>query len=301
MANENRVLKLHPRRQDEEQDRLFHEQRPAPVACACGAVIQPRRVPWLEGETRWALPGQCDACADRAEREWLAREKAELLRDLRKASRLPAAARGASLASLDPAYMDRQGRGVEAVRRWRYEPSPAPGADPWRTWRAPYLWSACGLGKTTLAYILANRVMEKLERPVLFVSVADLLRRQRATFRSGEGTDLVDRALSVFFLVLDDLGGQSMTPWVLESLYVVLDERLKDRRPTCITSNYDPASLAQVLIPRGREGEDLAPTARALADRAIELCIPIRLGDERGEGESIRLDQAAARQEALFA
>lgn len=285
----------------------FVRRRPEPRRCHCGQVIEPKELRFQGQEVWLSPPAECDACTQKRLDDWEAQDRAEKARKLRETSGLPKAAKGARLAKLSAAYQDRQGRAVEAVQRWQYDPQADERreigyrVDPWHGWRAPYFWSSAGLGKTTLAYILANRVLAELNRPVLFVSVGDLLRRKRASFKGGPCTDLMDRAVEVFFLVLDDLGGQSMTPWVLEALYVVLDERLKQRRPTCITSNYNPTALGEVLTPKeGAQGQDLSPTARALADRAIELCIPVRLGDENGQGESIRLDQAAARQGQLW-
>jgi hypothetical protein len=286
----------------------FARTRPEPGQCAsCGQTIEPQPLKF-QGKCFWLKPPPlCDACTEKQLGAWDSQERAERARELMESSRLPKAARGMTLDRLDPVYMDRQGRGVEAVKRWGYDPEGEErrglgyGVDPWQTWRAPYFWSSAGLGKTTLAYVWANRVLLELNKQVLFVSVTDLLRRKRNSFKSGPGQDLVDKAIEAFALVLDDLGGQSMTPWVLEALYVVLDERLKERRPTCITSNYDPAALGEVLIPKeGAQGQDLSPTARALADRVIELCVPVRLGDENGYAESIRLDQASERQGQLW-
>lgn len=278
----------------------LHRKRPGPKLCSCGATIIPTQISYLGGSTRWILADTCEACSTQKEDEWRAEQKSRRIQQLRQASRLPVAANKAYISELDPAYMGRQGRGVQAVRRWRYEQNPSRNAEPWCTWRAPYFWSACGLGKTTFACVLANRVIGEMQRPALFVSTTDLLHQQRAAYRNGGAADLIDRAQAVFFLVLDDLGGQSMTPWVLENLFWVVDERLKARRPTCITSNYDPASLAEVLVPKGQDGEKLAPTATALADRVIGLCIPVRLGDDQGKGESIRLSEAQKRQAHLF-
>lgn len=76
-------------------------------------------------------------------------------------------------------------------------------------------------GKTHLAAAIANyRTGEGI--PPLFIMVPDLLDHLRSTF-SPESTVSYDRRFDEIktspLLVLDDLGTQSMTPWVKEKLY----------------------------------------------------------------------------------
>ena len=94
-----------------------------------------------------------------------------------------------------------------------------------------------GSGKTHLAAAIAN-FRAKLGDPPLFVMVSDLLDHLRATFGSNSETTFdrrFDEIRTAPLLVLDDLGAQSMTPWVREKLHQLFDYRYNAELPTVIT------------------------------------------------------------------
>jgi DNA replication protein DnaC len=96
-----------------------------------------------------------------------------------------------------------------------------------------------GAGKTHLAAAMAN---ERLKRglPTLFIVTPDLLDALRASF-GGEGQSAYDKVFyevrAAPFLILDDFGAQSSTPWAKEKLYQVLNYRYNAQLPTVITTN----------------------------------------------------------------
>jgi len=96
-----------------------------------------------------------------------------------------------------------------------------------------------GSGKTHLAAAIAN-YRAGLGDPPLFVMVPDLLDHLRATF-SPQSTTTFDRRFDEIrtapLLVLDDLGTQSMTPWVREKLYQLFNYRYNAELPTVITTS----------------------------------------------------------------
>jgi DNA replication protein DnaC len=98
-----------------------------------------------------------------------------------------------------------------------------------------------GSGKTHLAAAIGN-YRKKLGDPPLFVVVPDLLDDLRATFASNSLTTFDRRFYEIRttpVLVLDDLGTQSMTPWVQEKLYQLFDYRYAAELPTIITIASD--------------------------------------------------------------
>jgi len=114
-----------------------------------------------------------------------------------------------------------------------------------------------GAGKTHLAAAIANcRVSQS--QPALFIVVPDLLDHLRATFAptSSVSTDQrFDEVRRAPFLVLDDLGAQSTTPWAQEKLYQLLNHRYNARLPTVITTGLtleeiDPSLRARILDAR---------------------------------------------------
>ena len=115
-----------------------------------------------------------------------------------------------------------------------------------------------GAGKTHLAAAIGN-YRKKLGDPPLFVVVPDLLDDLRSTFGSNSLTTFDRRFFEIRttpLLVLDDLGAQSMTPWVREKLYQLFDYRYSAELPTVITiaadalDDVDPRLRSRLLDAR---------------------------------------------------
>ncbi|MGD1997122.1 MAG: ATP-binding protein [Anaerolineae bacterium] len=105
-----------------------------------------------------------------------------------------------------------------------------------------------GCGKTHLAAAIANERVRQ-GHPALFVVVPDLLDHLRATFNPQSTVSFDKRFEEVRrapFLVLDDLGTESATPWAREKLHQVFDYRYNARLPTIITT----ATPIEELDPR---------------------------------------------------
>ncbi len=135
----------------------------------------------------------------------------------------------------------------------------------WLAFTGPY-----GCGKTHLAAAIANhRARQAL--PVLFVVVPDLLDHLRATFNPQSAISFDKRFEEVRqapFLVLDDLGTESATPWAREKLYQIFDYRYNAGLPTVITTataieELDPRLATRMLdVSRCRLFAILAPAYR---------------------------------------
>jgi DNA replication protein DnaC len=96
-------------------------------------------------------------------------------------------------------------------------------------------------GKTHLAAAIANE-RARLGDPPLFIMVPDLLDHLRATFAPSSQVTFdrrFDEIRTAPLLVLDDLGTQSMTPWVREKLYQLFNHRYNAELPTVITVASD--------------------------------------------------------------
>lgn len=100
------------------------------------------------------------------------------------------------------------------------------------------LTGAYGCGKTHLAAAIANERVAR-GQPALFVVVPDLLDHLRATFSPGSQARFDRRFEEVKtapFLVLDDLGTESASPWAQEKLFQLFNYRYIARLPTVITT-----------------------------------------------------------------
>jgi DNA replication protein DnaC len=129
-------------------------------------------------------------------------------------------------------------------------------------------------GKTHLAAAIANQ-RTQLGDPPLFVMVPDLLDHLRATF-SPTSLATFDRRFEEIrtsrLLVLDDLGTQSMTPWVREKLYQLFSYRSNAELPTVITIAWD---ALESLDPR---------LAARLRDERLCRVVSISVPPFRGKG-----------------
>lgn len=102
-----------------------------------------------------------------------------------------------------------------------------------------------GCGKTALAAAIANARVGRGE-PALFVVVPDFLDHLRATYAPASDVtydEMFESVRNAPFLILDDLGAHSGTPWADEKLFQVLNHRSNAVLPTVITSCLRPAEM----------------------------------------------------------
>jgi len=109
-----------------------------------------------------------------------------------------------------------------------------------------------GTGKTSLAILLAKEA-KKVGRTYAVYPVPRLLAEIKRTFdRDASDTYLgfFRRLCTIDVLVLDDLGAQKQTEWVLEQLYSIVNERWQDQRSIVVTTNVpdpDPEAPLKLL------------------------------------------------------
>jgi len=117
--------------------------------------------------------------------------------------------------------------------------------------RPAFVCGPPGTGKTHLAVGYLREEIISLGRvnPRLFVRAIDLLREIRETFRDGSHlseTEILGKyGRAIPFLVLDDLGSEKVTDFVLQTLYDILDRRYGECLETLITSNLTLDQLAR--------------------------------------------------------
>lgn len=117
-----------------------------------------------------------------------------------------------------------------------------------------YLYGRAGTGKTIYA---AAVLMELKRRSFLsyhsdyikggFISVAKLLEDIRACFSAQsqeQPQDIIDRYSNTDILIMDDLGCQKVTDWVLNTLLLIINNRYENLKTTIFTANSDLNELA---------------------------------------------------------
>jgi DNA replication protein DnaC len=129
-------------------------------------------------------------------------------------------------------------------------------------------------GKTHLAAAIGHSLTSQ-QKQVLFVNVPDLLDHLRATFNP-ESDTAYDRRFedirTASYLILNDLGTQSTTPWTREKLYQLFNHRYNSELPTVITVSSRLPDLDKRLLSRITDGR---------LSRVIEITVPSYHGKSR--------------------
>lgn len=130
-----------------------------------------------------------------------------------------------------------------------------------------FLFGRAGTGKTHLAVKIAQEL-----DGAKFQKVPKLMLELKANF-DGSGYEneiIIEKLSNVPVLILDDMGAEKASDWVAETMYILIDERYGNMKPTVITSNYSPSELAQRFGDR-------------IVSRIMEMCrvIEIKTSDKR--------------------
>ncbi len=118
-----------------------------------------------------------------------------------------------------------------------------------------------GRGKTHLAVAVLCELVEQYGVWGRFVDFTSLVAEIQATFQQGvelSQADLLRPLQEADVLVVDELGARRPTPFVSDTLYLLINSRYMARRPTLFTSNY--------YLNTGEDGADI-PADRMLAGR----------------------------------
>lgn len=111
-----------------------------------------------------------------------------------------------------------------------------------------YLWGKPGAGKTYLTAGIAN-YYAKEKKQVAFVNVPKLIADLKHMFHDAQA---IQRKLSRIqqsdIVILDDIGGESVTAWSRDDILLpLLDSRMERKKLTFFTSNYSMLELKQRL------------------------------------------------------
>ena len=107
-----------------------------------------------------------------------------------------------------------------------------------------------GLGKTHAALAVAGAALDK-GFDVIYISSPDFFSRvETLHFGSdpaGEKDALLETVSGADLLILDDLGTEFNSSFVISTLYSLLNDRLGRRRPTILTTNITDGTLLEKL------------------------------------------------------
>ena len=139
------------------------------------------------------------------------------------------------------------------------------------------IWGDVGTGKSFFAGCIANALLEK-GIPVLMTNFSRIL--NTLTGMHFEDRNQFINSLNRYsLLIIDDLGIERNSDFVLEQVFNVIDSRYRSKKPLIITTNLTLSEL--------NNAADIAH--KRIYDRILERCIPVRINNR-----NIRQDNATA-------
>lgn len=106
-----------------------------------------------------------------------------------------------------------------------------------------FLYGHVGVGKSYLAALVCND-LAKHGRKVGFIHVPTMCSRMKSYLGEDEFDEQLYWMKNVDFLVMDDIGAESATPWIRDELLLpILNYRMENKLSTWFTSNEDYDSL----------------------------------------------------------
>ena len=115
-------------------------------------------------------------------------------------------------------------------------------------------YGATGVGKTFLTHCIAKELLESAHSVIYFTSFDLFEVLSTATFGKKYAEDEVLQQHSAIFdcdlLIIDDLGTEMTTQFIVSALYQIVNTRLLEGRPTIISTNLPAAELKQRYSPQ---------------------------------------------------
>lgn len=140
-----------------------------------------------------------------------------------------------------------------------------------------YVYGDFGVGKTYLLGAIANSLVKQYHVPVIlahFPSLVVELKQSLGQQTTGDKLAVIKQAPVLF---LDDIGAETMTPWVRDDvLAILLEYRMKQQLPTLFSSNKSFAELEQHLRSARNEVDEVK--AKRLMQRFSALSTEVHMG-----------------------
>jgi len=128
-------------------------------------------------------------------------------------------------------------------------------------------YGAIGTGKTHLASAIGNYLLKEGVSVVMGTLISLLEKIKQSWNEEGKEKEIIDLYENCDLLIIDDLGKERASEWVIERLFSIVNERYERLRPVIITTNYNEEALKQ-RISCGNN----TSTAEAIVSRLFETC-----------------------------
>ena len=143
------------------------------------------------------------------------------------------------------------------------------------------LWGDVGTGKSFMSSCIANAVID-LGFSAVQTDIGYIVSTMESSFEDRRRN--LDRILGTDLLLIEDLGTQRCTEYMMEHVFTVVDGRYKNGKPMVITTNFTLNRISHA------KSED--PWCRVF-DRILERCFPIEFkGTNRRRENGLEMRKA---------
>ncbi|MBA4549492.1 primosomal protein DnaI [Thermoactinomyces intermedius] len=137
-----------------------------------------------------------------------------------------------------------------------------------------YLYGAFGVGKSYIAGAITNE-LAKHNISSIMVHFPALVEELKASIADNQISRKIEALKTTQVLILDDIGAESLTPWLRdEVLSVILQRRMTDQRPTIYTSNMTLDELEEHFSYTAKGGWEILK-AKRLMERIRPFVQPV--------------------------
>lgn len=141
--------------------------------------------------------------------------------------------------------------------------------------KGAYLYGSFGVGKTHLLGSLAGTLAKEGYSSYL-AHVPSLVVELKAAIATNQVGEKIETIKKAPILMLDDIGGETMTNWVRDDVFmVILDYRMRENLPTFFTSNLSFEHLEQHFATTTTSEDERK--AKRLMERVKFLATPFEL------------------------
>lgn len=116
------------------------------------------------------------------------------------------------------------------------------------------LTGTVGTGKTHLLAAIIDyiaRVKKRLNlNNIVYRTTPAMLNEIRNSYENKDFEDVINNFKECHLLIIDDLGAEKTTDWVLDIFFEIIDSRYSDLRPIIIASNLTNIEIKQKLDER---------------------------------------------------
>ncbi len=110
-----------------------------------------------------------------------------------------------------------------------------------------YIYGKYATGKSYLISAIAEELAQR-NINVLYVYMPDLVRSIRQGMNEGNLEERINQLKQADVLMMDDMGGENMTPWFRDEVLVpIMQYRLSAKLPVFMTSNFEFVQLVDAL------------------------------------------------------